>query len=114
MFVPRLLAKGHCIPAVGSKRYTVLDVWHVKCGSFFLCSILLQWSLQNLILVLTFPCKVCVFMCVCALKKVWLSVCVLYVVSVLCVPMHCVCLCCMSWVAYKELITSGHVQCVKG
>ena len=90
MFVPRLLAKGHCIPAVGSKRYTVLDVWHVKCGSFFLCSILLQWSLQNLILVLTFPCKVCVFVCVCAEEGVAVCMCVVCCVCVVCAHALCV------------------------
>ena len=99
MFVPRLLAKGHCIPAVGSKRYTVLDVWHVKCGSFFLCSILLQWSLQNLILVLTFPCKVCVCMCLCVCVR-WRRYGCLYVCCMLCLCCVCPCTVCVCAVCH--------------
>ena len=39
MFVPRLLAKGQCIPGVGSKKInwtnTTLDAQLVKFSSFF-------------------------------------------------------------------------------
>ena len=58
MFVPRWLAKGQCIPGVGAKRsagQTLCWMHGMQNSAHFLWSLLLRWSLQNLILVLTGP-----------------------------------------------------------
>ena len=51
MFVPRVLAKGHCMPEVGSKRSagrTLCSMRGMQHSAHFLCSFVLQWSLQVL------------------------------------------------------------------
>ena len=65
MFVPRPLAKGRCIPGVGSKRWagqTLRSMRGMRDSAHFLSSLLLRWSLQNLILVLTSPYKVLIWL----------------------------------------------------
>ena len=51
MSVPRVLAKGHCMPEVGSKRkagQTLCSMCGMQHSGHFLCCLLLQWSLQVL------------------------------------------------------------------
>ena len=63
MFVPKPLAKGQCMPGVGSKSWTnTARCVACQIQLIFVCSLLLRWSLKKIILVLTGPYKVLIWL----------------------------------------------------